>query len=62
MAIGRDKNILSKSVLAEMIVLHKYLRKDVMDVFQDGRSTLSNLLIITGTANALGLILAEGGI
>ncbi len=41
MAIGRDKNILSKSVLVEMIVLHKYLRKDVMDVFQDGRSTLA---------------------
>ena len=62
MAIGRDNKILSKSVLVKMIVLHKYLRKDVMDVFQDGALHVGTPLIITGTANAFGLILAEGGI
>lgn len=60
--VGDPVGALFLTILIEMVVLHKYLERDVMDVFHDGLLHVSNLLIITGAANAFGLVLAEGGI
>lgn len=60
--IGDPVSALFLTILIEMVVLRKYLDKSVMSVFNDGLLHVSNLLIITGAANAFGLVLAEGGI
>lgn len=60
--IGDPVGALFLTIVIEMITLRKYLEKGVMKVFNDGLLHVSNLLIITGAANAFGLVLAEGGI